>query len=129
MTQILIQGLLLSGLYALIAVGFTLIFSVGRVLNLAYGAYLMVGGYAFFWVSQEMGMPKLLGVAAAAAQAIHGARVGELRALEAVDEMAAAHPALFFHLAQHPAPVAGPQELAGLVDHARDRHLVELAHR
>jgi branched-chain amino acid transport system permease protein len=66
MLQILIQGLLLSGLYALIAVGFTLIFSVGRVLNLAYGAYLMVGGYVFFWISQSLDLPKLMGVALAA---------------------------------------------------------------
>jgi branched-chain amino acid transport system permease protein len=64
--QIIIQGLLLSGLYALIAMGFTLIFSVGRILNLAYGAYLLVGGYAFFWFSQTLGMPKIVGVAAAA---------------------------------------------------------------
>lgn len=62
MLQLLIQGLLLSGLYALIAMGFTLIFSVGRVLNLAYGSYLMIGGYAFFWISQTLGMPKLIGV-------------------------------------------------------------------
>lgn len=61
MTQILIQGLLLSGLYALIAVGFTLIFSVGRVLNLAYGAYLMLGGYAYFQLVQQMGVPRLPG--------------------------------------------------------------------
>ena len=65
MTQILIQGLLLSGLYALIAMGFTLIFSVGRVLNLAYGAYLMLGGYTYFWISQSLGMPKLVGLIAA----------------------------------------------------------------
>jgi len=63
--QILIQGLLLSGLYALIAVGFTLIFSVGRVLNLAYGAILMLGAYAYFWVSQTMQMPKFIGVVCA----------------------------------------------------------------
>jgi len=74
--QILIQGLLLSGLYALIAMGFTLIFSVGRVLNLAYGAYLMLGGYAFFWISQTMGAPKLVGVAVAA---ILGAALGILK--------------------------------------------------
>lgn len=67
MTQILIQGLLLSGLYALIAIGFTLIFSVGRVLNLAYGAYLMLGAYAYFWVVQTMGYPRLVGIAAAMA--------------------------------------------------------------
>ena len=67
MTQVLIQGLLLSGLYALIAIGFTLIFSVGRVLNLAYGAYLMLGGYAYFYISQQLGAPKLVGLLAAAA--------------------------------------------------------------
>ena len=76
MTQIIIQGLLLSGLYALIAMGFTLIFSVGRVLNLAYGAYLMLGGYAFFFVSQELGAPKLIGVLAAGAL---GAALGAIK--------------------------------------------------
>ena len=65
MTQILIQGLLLSGLYALIAIGFTLIFSIGRVLNLAYGAYILLGGYAYFYISQQLGAPKLVGVLAA----------------------------------------------------------------
>lgn len=61
MNQVLIQGFLLSGLYGLIAVGFTLIFSVGRVLNLAYGANLMLGGYAYFYAVQQAGMPKLPG--------------------------------------------------------------------
>jgi len=62
MIQILIQGLLLSGLYALIALGFMLIFSIGRTLNLAYGAYIMLGGYAYFWLSQTLGLPKGIGV-------------------------------------------------------------------
>ncbi len=62
MLQILIQGMLLSGLYALIAVGFTLIFSIGRILNLGYGAYLMLGGYIYFWASQSIGLPKLVAV-------------------------------------------------------------------
>ncbi len=66
MLQIIIQGLLLSGLYALIAVGFTLIFSIGRVLNLAYGAYLMIGGYSYFYFSQILGLPKIAGVVIAA---------------------------------------------------------------
>lgn len=55
--QILIQGFLLSGLYALIAVGFTMIFSVGRVLNLAYGVYIMLGGYTYYMALQESGLP------------------------------------------------------------------------
>jgi len=49
----------------LIAVGFTLIFGVGRVLNLAYGALLMVGAYTYYWVAQLMHMPKLIGIFAA----------------------------------------------------------------
>lgn len=66
MLQVLIQGLLLSGLYALIAVGFTLIFSIGRILNLAYGAYLLIGGYAYFYFAQTLGLPKIVGVGLAA---------------------------------------------------------------
>ena len=65
MTQIVIQGLLLSGLYALIAMGFMLIFSIGRTLNLAYGAYLMVGGYIYFWCTQQLGLPKPVGIVGA----------------------------------------------------------------
>lgn len=70
MTQILIQGLLLSGLYALIAVGFTMIFSVGRIMNLAYGAYIMIGGYAYFAVTQLAGLPKIAGVIGAIATGV-----------------------------------------------------------
>lgn len=60
MSHIIVQGFLLSGLYALIAVGFTMIFSVGRVLNLAYGVYIMLGGYAYYVGAQFLGMPKIL---------------------------------------------------------------------
>ncbi len=65
MSQILIQGFLLSGLYALIAVGFTMIFSVGRVLNLAYGVYIMLGGYVYYQCVQVMHWPKGVGFAMA----------------------------------------------------------------
>ena len=61
MSQIIVQGFLLSGLYALIAVGFTMIFSVGRVLNLAYGVYIMLGGYAYYVVVQVWQWPKGVG--------------------------------------------------------------------
>jgi len=67
MSEIIIQGLLLSGLYALIAVGFTLIFSVGRVLNLAYGSYLMLGAYVYFHIVQTSGMPQIIGILGAVA--------------------------------------------------------------
>lgn len=91
MTQILIQGFLLSGLYALIAVGFTLIFSVGRVLNLAYGVYLMLGGYMHFWVAQTLGAPKVVGVIAAV---IFGAAFGALIYRALVRRLAGDHVAV-----------------------------------
>ncbi|MGD8294110.1 MAG: branched-chain amino acid ABC transporter permease [Desulfobacterales bacterium] len=60
MSGIIIQGFLISGLYALVAVGFTMIFSVGRVLNLAYGVYIMLGGYAYYTLSQVLEFSKTI---------------------------------------------------------------------
>ena len=57
--DILLPGLMLSGLYALIAVGFTMIFSVGRVLNLGYGAFIMIGGYIYYQSAQILGLGKV----------------------------------------------------------------------
>lgn len=54
---IIIPGLMISGLYALIAVGFTMIYGVGRVENLAHGAFIMVGAYAFYNISALLGLP------------------------------------------------------------------------
>jgi len=60
MSGIIIQGFLISGLYALVAVGFTMIFSVGRVLNLAYGIYIMLGGYAYYTLAQVLEFSKAI---------------------------------------------------------------------
>lgn len=91
MSQIIIQGLLLSGLYALIAVGFTLIFSVGRVLNLAYGAYLMLGAYAYFYFVQMLGIPKPVGMLIALAV---GAGAGVLKYMLIVKPLKGDHVAV-----------------------------------
>lgn len=47
--EVLILGFLISSLYALIALGFTMIFGVAGVLNLAHGAFAMVGAYLAVW--------------------------------------------------------------------------------
>src|ERR671923_1965033 len=47
--QLLTSTLLLGGVYALIAVGLTLIFGVMRVVNFAHGEFLMLGMYLAFW--------------------------------------------------------------------------------
>jgi branched-chain amino acid transport system permease protein len=46
--EYLVFGITISSLYALVAIGFTLIFSIRGIANLAHGALLMVGGYSVF---------------------------------------------------------------------------------
>jgi len=46
--NILINGLIVGGMYALLAVGFALIFSVARILNMAHTAFYMVSAYLIF---------------------------------------------------------------------------------
>lgn len=53
--DVLIFGFLISSLYALAAVGFTMIFGVAGVLNLAHGAFVMVGAYLAIWASTVLG--------------------------------------------------------------------------
>lgn len=52
MSQIITFSVLISSLYALIAVGFTMIFGVARVLNLAHGAFLMIAAYSAYSLSE-----------------------------------------------------------------------------
>ena len=47
--QLLVSTILLGGIYALIAVGLTLIFGVMCVVNFAHGEFLMLGMYLAFW--------------------------------------------------------------------------------
>ncbi|MFN2646029.1 MAG: branched-chain amino acid ABC transporter permease [Burkholderiales bacterium] len=48
-SQLVVSTILLGGIYALIAIGLTLIFGVMRVVNFAHGEFLMFGMYAAFW--------------------------------------------------------------------------------
>ena len=47
--QLGVSTVLLGGIYALIAVGLTLIFGIMRVVNFAHGEFLMLGMYLAFW--------------------------------------------------------------------------------
>ena len=48
--DIIITGLLLGGIYALVSVGLSLQYGVGRVLNVAHGEFIMIGGFVTFWL-------------------------------------------------------------------------------
>ena len=61
--DILIAGLLLGGLYALIAMGFSLQYGVARVLNIAHGEFIMMGGIATLVLYTVVGVNPLLCIA------------------------------------------------------------------
>ncbi|MBI4013844.1 MAG: branched-chain amino acid ABC transporter permease [Candidatus Rokubacteria bacterium] len=58
--QQLVLGLLLGGLYGLAAAGLSLVFGVLKVLNVAHGELIMVGGYAAFWLTAGLGLDPFL---------------------------------------------------------------------
>ncbi|MET8352592.1 branched-chain amino acid ABC transporter permease [Micromonospora sp. NPDC005206] len=63
--QALIGGLASGAQYALMALGFSLAFGILRVINFAHGAFYVVGGYAAYWLTHELGLPYPVGVVAA----------------------------------------------------------------
>jgi branched-chain amino acid transport system permease protein len=54
--QQLILGCLIGGLYGLAAVGLSLVFGVLKVLNVAHGELIMLGGYGAFWLFALAGL-------------------------------------------------------------------------
>ena len=60
-----VNASLISALYALVAIGFTLIFGVGGVLNLAHGANITIGAFTAFYVTSALGLGIWSGAVAA----------------------------------------------------------------
>jgi len=60
--QILVNGLNLSAVYILVALGFTLLFGIMRVVNFAHGEFAMLGGFALYYLYGVLHLPWLLAV-------------------------------------------------------------------
>lgn len=56
LAQQLLFGLMIGGLYGLAAAGLSLVFGVMKVLNVAHGELIMLGGYAAFWLVALLGI-------------------------------------------------------------------------
>ncbi|MDO4295270.1 MAG: branched-chain amino acid ABC transporter permease [bacterium] len=61
----LINGISLGSVYAIIALGYTMVYGIAKMLNFAHGDIIMMGAYVIFIVVSMMGMPALVGVLAA----------------------------------------------------------------
>jgi branched-chain amino acid transport system permease protein len=60
--QTLILGLLIGGVYALLASGLTLIFGVMRVINIAHGAFLILAAFLTYSIWSETGLDPLVAI-------------------------------------------------------------------
>lgn len=60
--QVLANGLMLGGLFAIVSVGLTLIFGIVKVVNFAHGEFLMIGMYGSYLVTTASGLHPFVAV-------------------------------------------------------------------
>src|SRR5215813_12694897 len=60
--EIILGGVILGGLYALVAIGFNLQYGMARIVNLAYGEFLMGAAFAAFWMFTLFSINPILGM-------------------------------------------------------------------
>ncbi len=60
--QILVNWLLLGSLYAAVALGFSLVWGIMNIVNLAHGAFIVVGAYTAFWTYTHLHLDPYLGI-------------------------------------------------------------------
>ena len=60
--QILVNGILLGGLYGLMGLGMGLVWGVLKIVNLAHGALIMLGGYALYYLYTIAGIDPFAGL-------------------------------------------------------------------
>ena len=65
--QHLISGISLGSVYAIIALGYTMVYGIAKMLNFAHGDVIMVGAYISFCCTTYLGLPPLLSVVLAMA--------------------------------------------------------------
>ena len=62
MLNYLISGISLGSVYAIIALGYTMVYGIAKMLNFAHGDIIMVGGYAAFCAGTYLGWPVPLAI-------------------------------------------------------------------
>lgn len=65
--QYLINGISIGSVYAIIALGYTMVYGIAKMLNFAHGDVIMVGAYISFCATNYLGLPTVVSVLAAMA--------------------------------------------------------------
>ena len=62
LAQAVVNGLQMGFLYALVAVGLTIIWGLMEMINFAHGEFLMLGMFGAWWLSAGFGLDPLLAI-------------------------------------------------------------------
>lgn len=62
LSQTIVNGLLLGGIYGLATIGFSMVWGVMGVINLAHGAYIMIGAYIAYVAFERFGIDPFLSI-------------------------------------------------------------------
>ena len=65
--QYLINGISIGAVYAIIALGYTMVYGIAKMLNFAHGDVIMVGAYASYCVTSYLGLPAVVSILVAVA--------------------------------------------------------------
>ena len=65
--QYCINGISIGSIYAIIALGYTMVYGIAKMLNFAHGDIIMVGAYICYCVTNYLGMPPIFGILASMA--------------------------------------------------------------
>jgi branched-chain amino acid transport system permease protein len=60
--DIILSGIILGGMYAMVALGMTLQYGVSRIMNLAYGELLIAGSFGAYWLYSAHAVSPLVGL-------------------------------------------------------------------
>ena len=60
--QYLINGVSIGAVYAIIALGYTMVYGIAKMLNFAHGDVIMVGAYMSYSVTSYLGLPTVAGI-------------------------------------------------------------------
>ena len=63
--QYVINGISIGAVYAIIALGYTMVYGIAKMLNFAHGDVIMVGAYASYCMTIYLGLPPIVGLLAA----------------------------------------------------------------
>ena len=58
----LVNGISLGSVYAIIALGYTMVYGIAKMLNFAHGDVIMVGAFVVFSTVTGMGLPPVIGI-------------------------------------------------------------------